>query len=65
MTRKKADSNASTQAIHDLSDTGPSDSDSSFVAEPNKSGLKLKKMSRKSAGEPAPPRQKDPTPKKG
>ncbi|TGO82239.1 hypothetical protein BPOR_0882g00040 [Botrytis porri] len=65
MARKKADSKASTHAIHLPSDTESSGSDTSFVAKDNKTGKELQKMSRKVAGQLAPHRQKDPpTPKK-
>ncbi|TGO44382.1 hypothetical protein BCON_0531g00050 [Botryotinia convoluta] len=64
MTRKKADSKASTRAIHAPSDTESSGSDSSFVAKDNKNGKELQKMSRKFAGQLASHRQKDLTPPK-
>ncbi|THV45060.1 hypothetical protein BGAL_0536g00080 [Botrytis galanthina] len=59
MTRKKADSKASTHAIYVPSDTESSESDSSFVAKDNKTGKELQKMSQL-----APRRQKDPIPSK-
>ncbi|TGO62297.1 hypothetical protein BOTNAR_0115g00020 [Botryotinia narcissicola] len=64
MTRKKADSKASTHAIHVPSDTESSESDTSFVARDNKTGKELQKMSRKFTGQLAPRRQKDPIPSK-
>ncbi|KAF5871045.1 uncharacterized protein Bfra_009601 [Botrytis fragariae] len=64
MSRKKADSEASTHAIHVPSDTESSGSDTSFVAKDNKSGKELQKMSRKFTGHLAPHRQKDPIPPK-